>query len=96
MFPNVHFEFSTSLPPYYLPALSKTMLREALKMVPTTRLVYGSDSHDSPEMHWLAAKLTNRAIAESIRELVAEGVVDEDDALKTERNILSRNALGLL
>jgi hypothetical protein len=96
VFPNVYFELSTPLPPYYIPALSKTRLREALEMVPTTRLVYGSDSHDSPEMHWLAAKLTKRALAESMRELVAEGVVDEDDALKAERNILSRNALGLL
>jgi len=96
VFPNVFFELSTPLPPYFLPALSNVRFRGALEMVPTARLVYGSDSHDTPEMHWLSAKLGRRALAEAMGDLVAEKVLDEDEAIRASREILSRNALRLL
>ncbi len=96
VFSNVFFELSTPLPPYFMPALSKARFREALEMVPTTRLVYGSDAHDIPEMHWLSAKLAKRAIADAMGDLISDKVLDEDDAARACRGILSSNALGLL
>ncbi len=96
VFPNVFFELSAPLPPYLLPALSKSRFSDALEMVPTTRLVYGSDAHDMPEMHWLSAKLAKKALAEAMGDLVSEKVLNEDDAIRASRGILSKNALGLL
>ncbi len=96
VFSNVFFELSTPLPPYFMPALSKARLREALELAPTTRLVYGSDAHDIPEMHWLSAKLAKRALAEAMGDLVSEKLLDEDEAIGASRLILSKNAVGLL
>ena len=96
VFPNVFFELSTPLPPYFLPALSKVRFSEALEMVPMTRLIYGSDAHDTPEMHWLSARLAKRALAEAMGGLVAARLLDEDDAIQASRCILGKNALGLL
>ena len=96
VFPNVFFELSTPLPPYFLPAISRARFGEALEMVPTTRLVYGSDAHDTPEMHWLSAKLAKGALAEAMEGLVTAGLLDEDEAMKASQAILGRNALGLL
>jgi len=96
VFPNVSFELSTPLPPYFLPALSKVRFSEALEMVPTTRLVYGSDAHDTPEMHWLSARYAKRALGEAMGDLVSARLIDEDEAIKASRGILGKNALGLL
>ena len=96
VFPNVSFELSTPLPPYFLPALSKGRFSEALEMVPTTRLIYGSDAHGTPEMHWLSARLAKRALGEAMGDLVSARLIDEDEAIRASRGILSKNALGLL
>ena len=96
VFPNVFFELSTPLPPYFLPALSKARFSEALEMVPTTRLIYGSDAHDAPEMHWMSARFAKRALAEAMEDLVSARLLDEDEAVRASRGILSKNALGLL
>ena len=96
VFSNVFFELSTPLPPYFLPPLSRTRFREALEMVPTTRLVYGSDAHDLPELHWLSAKLAKKALAGAMGDLVTERLLDEEGAVRACKMILSGNAQRLL
>jgi len=96
VFPNVYFELSTPLPPYFLPPLSGSRFKEVLEMVPVTRIVYGSDSHDIPEMHWLSAKLAKEALAEAMGELVEERVMDEGEVAGASRRIMSENAVSLL
>jgi predicted TIM-barrel fold metal-dependent hydrolase len=96
VFPNVYFELSTPLPPYFLPPLSGSRFKEVLEMVPVTRIVYGSDSHDIPEMHWLSAKLAKEALAEAMGELVEERVMDEGEVAAASRRIMSENAVSLL
>lgn len=96
VFPNVYFELSTPLPPTFMPALSKARFREALEMVPTTRIVYGSDAHETPEIHWLSAKLAKKALAGAMDDLVADGLFNEDEAVRASQRILNKNALGLL
>jgi predicted TIM-barrel fold metal-dependent hydrolase len=96
VFPNVHFELSTPFPPTYLPAVSKERYRRVLEVVPTTRIVYGSDSIEIPEFHWLSAKLTKTALGEALGEIVEEGAMDEDDARRAAARILDGNGAKLL
>jgi predicted TIM-barrel fold metal-dependent hydrolase len=96
VFPNVYFELSSPLPPYFLPALSKSRFMEVLEMVPTTRIVYGSDGHDFPEMHWLSAKLAKQALTEAMKQLIEERTLDEHEASRASRRILGENARRLL
>lgn len=96
VFPNVYFELSTPFPPTYLPALSKERFRRVLEVVPTTRIVYGSDSIETPEFHWLSAKLSKLALGETLGDLVDDGVLDEQGAHGAAARILDRNGAGLL
>jgi uncharacterized protein len=96
VFPNVYFELSTPFPPTYLPAISKERFRRVLEVVPTTRVVYGSDSIETPEFHWLSAKLSKVALGEALGDIVEEGVMDEDDARRTAARILDGNGAKLL
>ncbi len=96
MFPNLYFELSSPFPPTFLPALSKSRLEEVLEIVPTTRVVYGSDAVETPEFHWFSAKLAKGALAASLEDLVDQHVLGEDDAYKTADMVLNRNAQRLL
>lgn len=96
VFPNVHFELSTPLPPFFLPALSRTRLRDVLEIVPASRIVYGSDAIDIPENHWLSAKLAKEALGGALTDLVSEGVLDEDEASRVGRQVFNDNAAKLL
>jgi len=96
VFPNVYFELSTPFPPTYLPAVSRDRFKRVLEVVPTTRIVYGSDSIEIPEFHWLSAKLAKAALGEALGEIVDEGVMDEDDAQRTAARILDDNGGKLL
>jgi hypothetical protein len=96
VFPNVHFELSTPLPPYFLPALSKERFRDVLELVPATRIVYGSDAIEIPEIHWMSAKMAKRALGGALGGLVKEEVLDLDEAYRIGELILNTNATKLL
>ncbi|MDE1852446.1 MAG: amidohydrolase family protein [Thaumarchaeota archaeon] len=96
MFPNLYFELSSPFPPTFLPAVSKARFGEILEVVPTTRIVYGSDAIETPEFHWYSAKLAKRALAASLGELVGEGIMTEEDAYEAADMVMNRNASGLL
>src|SRR2546426_12687840 len=83
-------------PPTFFPALSRTRFREVVEIVPTTRIVYGSYAIEIPENHWMSAKLAKRALGGSLGDLVAEGVLDLDEAHQTGDLILNSNATKLL
>ncbi len=96
VFPNVYFELSTPFPPTFLPALSASRYQEVLEVVPTTRIVYGSDAIETPENHWMSAKLAKRAMGSALGELVAQRVVDEDEAYRIAGQVFRGTARALL
>jgi predicted TIM-barrel fold metal-dependent hydrolase len=96
VFPNVYFELSTPFPPTYLPAVSRERFRRVLEVVPTTRIVYGSDSIETPEFHWFSAKLSKSALGWALGDLVDEEVLDEEEAYRVADRILDRNGAELL
>ena len=96
MFPNLYFELSSSFPPTFLPALSKARFDDALEIVPTNRIVYGSDAIETPEFHWFSAKLAKQALAYALGDLVTEHLMSEDEAYRTADKILDANSRRLL
>jgi len=96
VFHNVYFELSTPFPPTYMPALSKRRILDVLEMVPASRVLYGSDSIEIPELHWLAAKITKRSLGEALEELLSSGVISEKDARRIGGDVLSKNATSLV
>lgn len=96
VFPNAHFELSTPFPPMYLPAVSRERFRRVLEVVPTSRVVYGSDSIETPEFHWLSAKLAKEALGGAVGDLVGEDVMDEDEGVRTAARVLDGNGKRLL
>lgn len=96
VFPNVYFELSTPFPPTFFPALSATRYKEVLEVVPSTRIVYGSDAIETPENHWMSAKLAKRALGSALGELVAQHVVGDGEARRIADLVMNRNAQNLL
>ncbi len=96
VFPNVYFELSTPFPPTFLPALGRRRFRDVLEIVPTSRIIYGSDAIETPENHWLSARMAKQALGEALGDLVAEGTMDEDEARKGGAQILDSNGRELL
>jgi predicted TIM-barrel fold metal-dependent hydrolase len=96
MFPNLYFELSSPFPPTFLPVLSKARFADVLEIVPTNRIVYGSDAIETPEFHWFSAKLTKQALADALGDLVTEHVMSEDEAYTTADKILDANSRRLL
>lgn len=73
----------------------KTKLLGLLEMAPITKIMYGSDGINVPEIYWFAARQGRRSIAGALDELVASGWLSEDEALDAARKILRDNAIGL-
>jgi predicted TIM-barrel fold metal-dependent hydrolase len=70
-------------------------LLDILSLVPTSRVMYGSDGWIIPEVHWLAAKIGRETVYAVMRGLVDEGLYSEHGALEAARDILTGNAREL-
>jgi len=93
--PNVYLELSTSLPPYFAPAVSARRYMETLQLVPSRKIVYGSDAGDLPEIHWLSARVAKSTLRVTLEQLVGQGMLDEDDAYEMAEQILYGNVKRL-
>lgn len=96
VFPNVYFELSTAIPPTFAPAVSAERYRQVIQITPVTKIVYGSDAIELPELHWFSAKLAKAALAEALAQLVNEDSLNEEDAYEAAGMILNQNAQSLL
>ena len=81
---NVYFDLSLTIPHVSRPA---EMVRQALELAPTSKLLYASDAARAPELYFLAAKWWREALAE-----VLADVGSPEDA---GRAILRENARAL-
>jgi predicted TIM-barrel fold metal-dependent hydrolase len=82
----------------WLPTISPTIARRALhewlEVMPSNRLLWGSDCFNA-ETIYAAAKINRAVIAEVLAEKVERGDLREPDALRIGRQILRENALEL-
>jgi len=89
-FPNVYVDMSVVIPFAY-PAI-KSKVVELLEMTPTTKLLYGSDGYNIPELFWISAILGKEALSAVLGEMVTLGTLDEDYAYKVASRVLHENA----
>jgi len=92
-YPNVYVELSEMMP--FVGLGMKEKVRQLLYMAPVTKILYGSDGYNIPEIFWIAAIWGKRAISEALQELVSSETIDEDYAYKAGSFILSENAIRL-
>lgn len=87
---NVYIDLSEMLPHASIPgAVERTM--QILDMAPTSRVVFGSDGSNIPEIHWAGAKIGREVLQLTLAEFVKTKVMNEDQAHDAAKLILSGN-----
>jgi uncharacterized protein len=87
---NVYIDLSEMIPFASIPgAIEKTT--QILDLAPPTRVVFGSDGYQIPEIHWAGAKIGRQVLEESLSTFVRTGVYDEDEAHQAAKMILADN-----
>jgi predicted TIM-barrel fold metal-dependent hydrolase len=73
-------------------ALSTTLVRESLELVPFGKFLFSSDAYGLAELYHLGALLFRRAMSQVLTGLVGEGEMTSDDAVHVGRLVSSDNA----
>jgi hypothetical protein len=87
VYANVFFDLSLTIPHVARPGEA---LREALELAPTSKLLYGSDAAQTPELYFLAARWWRQPLAE-----VLGRAMSASEAEQAGRAVLRENALEL-
>jgi uncharacterized protein len=87
VYANVFFDVSLTIPHVSRPA---EMVRQALELAPTSKLLYASDANRAPELYPLAATWWREALAEVLGE-----ALPGPEAEQAGRRVLRENALAL-
>ena len=87
--PNVYLELSVMFP--FTSAGSTTNLMRTLEFAPLTKVMIGSDAFNTPELYWLGAKIAKKALARVLSQFIEFGAINEDEAYKFAKLILSEN-----
>jgi predicted TIM-barrel fold metal-dependent hydrolase len=88
---NVYIDLSEMIPFAGVPGcIEKT--QHILELAPPTRVVFGSDGHSIPEIHWAGARIGRQVLQEALATFVTAGVYDEDEAHEAAKLILAGNA----
>ena len=61
-------------------------------MTPVTKLMFGSDCFNVPELAWISALIAKRELASTLNGLVDKWRLDDEWALEAARGILAGNA----
>lgn len=93
LYPQVWMDLSLAIP-LAEPAASR-LVAEALALCPVTKLLAASDGYSYPEMHWWAAIIWRRALAEALEPEVNAGRLDRAAAVEFAGLVLAGNATRL-
>lgn len=88
--PNVFLDFSLVIP--FLNPVGHERMIETLQLAPSSKIMYGSDGFNLPELIWLGAKAGKRTLGKCLHTLVQEGLFDENEANLIAKRILFDNA----
>lgn len=67
-------------------------IEQTLEIAPTAKVMYGSDGIHMPELFWISAINTRRALSQVLDRLIDEDVLDDQEAVEVGKDILYRNA----
>jgi hypothetical protein len=93
MYPNIYADLGLAIP--WIPGEARQIVRELLALAPASKVMYSSDASRIPELYWLGAKLGRRALADVLREFIADGFISEPQAHKMAELVLWKNAAQL-
>lgn len=91
--PRVYCDVSEGVP--FAGHAARRIFREVLELAPLSKVVYGSDGFSLPEINYTSAKLGKQALVGALTDIMAEGMLSEDEAYETAQLILSGNARQL-
>ncbi len=91
--PRVYCDVSEGIP--FAGPAARSIFAEVLEMAPLSKVVYGSDGYSLPEINFTSAKLAKHALGQVLDGLVADGFLDDSEALDAARMILADNAREL-
>jgi hypothetical protein len=89
-YPNVFLDLSGTIP--FISVGSREKLLNLMEMAPTTKIMYGSDGFNIPELYWIASLHAKRALTAALDELMRSSAIDVGDAEEIARQFLSENA----
>jgi predicted TIM-barrel fold metal-dependent hydrolase len=85
----VYFETSLMTPFIHQGLLARYL--QIMEAVPLSKILFGSDAYNVPELYWLAARWGKRYLAQALAVYVQDGLLDEEEALHAARMILHLN-----
>jgi predicted TIM-barrel fold metal-dependent hydrolase len=91
--PNVFLDFSLTIP--FLNPLSHERIMEILEVTPSSKVMYGSDGFNIPEIFWFSAKVGKRVLEKCFSVFAEKKLFDEDEINQKAKQILSQNATQL-
>jgi predicted TIM-barrel fold metal-dependent hydrolase len=94
VYPQVYVDIGLTIP-FASVAGMRAVLRELLELAPTTKLLYSSDAHLTPELFYLGAKWGRKALAQVLEGAVHDGDLTASQADSAAERILRSNALQL-
>lgn len=89
-YPNVFLDLSETMP--FTGVGIKEKLRGLLSIAPATKLMYGSDGFNIPELHWFSSIQTKRVLSAVLNEMLGSGEMEEEWAYEAARQFLRENA----
>ncbi len=64
---------------------------EIMKGVPLSKILFGSDTYNLPELYWLAARWGKRFLSDALGVYVREGILTHEEAVEAARMMLYKN-----
>lgn len=90
VFPNVWCDLSLMIP--WASVGIARRIEETLEAAPTSKMMYGSDGINIPEMNWLGALVGKRGLARALVTISEDGFIDLLEAEEIAADILHRTA----
>lgn len=90
IYPNVYMDLSLSIS--FASPYARYLLRQALSMAPTSKILAASDGHTVPEAHWYGALSWKRVLSIVLNSLISAGLIYEEQAHDIAAAILHENA----
>jgi hypothetical protein len=91
--PRVYCDVSEGIP--FAANAARRIYAETLDMAPLSKVVYGSDGFNLPEINYIGAKLGKTALAQALEDLVNGGLLSQGEAEEAAGLILAGNACRL-
>jgi hypothetical protein len=89
LYTNCYFEVSLMTPFVHQGLVNRYL--QIMEAVPLSKILFGSDTYNLPELYWLAARWGKRFLSDALSVYVHEAMLTEDEAVEAARMILYKN-----